>query len=307
VPTGDLLLVGHCGMKWLVSYLLLVTAFVLVVPSAGAQIVPTQTADDLVGDTVDTTTDVLGDVSQSVSGGDLGTSLDTTVSTTQQVATDALGSGTTSAGTVDPSMSSSGSTDGTSGGSRSSSRERAAGSASPGKEFRSRFDRLPPRLERLLERIELGRNVRANLRRLQQALASLSTRERARVLRLLNAEIRRLRADGVSATERKRIGRLIRAREQITELGPPAPTPAVVDTSTRVRTTGPSPAGGVLDALEAGRDASPGKAAASSGVGSSEPSGIREPGGFPIRIVLVLGAVLLAILGGLAIREEWPA
>jgi hypothetical protein len=149
--------------------------------------------------------------------------------------------------------------------------------------------------------------VRANLRRLQQALASLSARERACILHLLNAEIRRLRADGASASERKRIERLIRARERITAAGAPAPTPAVVDTSTRVLTAGTPPAGGVLGASAAGREAPPGKAATPTEAGSSDPSKTLDAGGFPFRILLAGGAVLLMILGGLAVREEWLA
>ena len=265
----------------------------VVVPCAGAQIVPLQTSDNLVGDTVETTAGTVGDVTQSLPVRDLSTGLGGTVSTTEQTATDVLNSVTSGAST--------------SGGSGSSSRDRADGTASPGKEFRSRFDRLPPRLERLLERIELGRNVRADLRRLQQALASLSAREQARVLRLLNAEISRLRADGVSAKERKRIERLIRAREAIAELGAPASTPAVADTSTRTRAAGSPPAGGVLGVSAAGRDASPGKAVPPTEAGSSGSAKTLDAGGFPLRILLAVGAVLLVILGGLALREEWPA
>jgi hypothetical protein len=69
---------------------------------------------------------------------------------------------------------------------------------------------LPRRLETLLERIELGRHVRANLRRLEHELAFASPALRIRILRLVRAEIRRLRAKGTTAAERSRIERLRR-------------------------------------------------------------------------------------------------
>ena len=274
-------------MRWLVPYLLLLTASVAVVPCARAETVPLRTSDDPVGDAVDTTTGAVDDLSKPVSTGDVGTAVGGAVSTLQQTATDTGGT--------------------PSGGSRTSSRDRAGSTASPGKEFRSRFDRLPLRLERLLERIELGRNVRANIARLQEALASLSASERARVIRLLNAEIRRLRANGLSPTERRRVARLLRAREEIVAPAAPTSSPEAVDARTTTRTTAPPLAGGVLGAAAAGYDASPGKAAPPTGGGSSQPSGIVEGGGFPLTIVLALGAVLLVILGGLAVREEWRA
>jgi hypothetical protein len=294
-------------MKWLVSQLCFLTAFLLVVPCAGAQDGLLQTSNDLIVDTVDTTTNAVGDLSQSVSLGDATDGLGGAVSTTEQTAAAVLDSGKSSTGSSAPATSGSASTEGTiSDGSGGSSRESAASSPSPGKEFRSRFDRLPPRLERLLERIELGRNVRANLRRLQEALASLSAQDRARVLRLLNAEIRQLRANGVSATERKRIERLIRVRGALTGLR--APTSAAADASTRTPTTGPSLADEALGASAAGGDVPPGKRAGAPGDGtrgSSSPMGLRAAGGFPFKIFLALGAVLLLILGGLAAKEEW--
>jgi hypothetical protein len=81
---------------------------------------------------------------------------------------------------------------------------------------------LPRRFETLLERIEFGRNVRANIRRLEQLLASASPALRTRVLRLLQAEIRRLRADGVTKAERSRIQRLQLARKALRTSPSPA-------------------------------------------------------------------------------------
>jgi hypothetical protein len=265
-------------MKWLVC-LFLLAAFASVVPCAGAQSVTLTTSDDPVGDAVETTEDTLRDLPRPDSLGD---------------STDDLGD--TAGDTVDSGT--------------------AAAGASPGKAFRTRFDPLPPRLERLLERIELGRNVRANLRLLEQALGSVSARERARLLRLLNAEIRRLRADGVSRTERRRIDRLIRARETVTALGTPPPTSAVVDTTAGTSGTalapgtGPRVGTGVLRAFVAGSKAPPEEQATpprGGAVGPSGPSGVPDEGGegaFPLVPLLALCAVLLVILGALAIKEE---
>ena len=62
--------------------------------------------------------------------------------------------------------------------------------------LRTTFDRLPRRLEALLERIVLGQEPGANLRRLEQALRAGPPQLRARVLRLLRAEMRRLKQGG---------------------------------------------------------------------------------------------------------------
>jgi hypothetical protein len=294
-------------MKWLGS-LLLLTAFVFVVPCAGAQTVPLQTSDDLVGDAVETTGDALADLSESVSLGDSTAGLVETASATQEAAADALGFGTASAGTSPPlldSTASQGEADST------ASQEEADGTASPGKAFRTRFDRLPPRLERLLERIELGRNVRANLRRLEQALASLSVRKRAGLLRLLNAEIRRLRGDGVSTAERRRIARLIRARATITARPVPTPTSAVAGASTGTPATALAPGAGDPFAVGIrGASVATGEAPPRDGpAGPSGPSGIPGEGAFPLtQVLLALGAAaLLVIVTGLAIKEERAA
>jgi hypothetical protein len=302
-------------MKWLVS-LLLLTAFAFVVPCAGAQTVPLQTSDDLVGDAVETTGDALADLSEPVSLGDSTAGLVETASATQEAAADALGSITASAGTSTPlsdSTAAQGEADGTASQGEAdgtASQGKADGTASPGKAFRTKFDRLPPRLERLLERIELGRNVRANLRRLEQALASLSVRERARLLRLLNAEIRRLRADGVSTAERRRIARLVRARATITAQPAPTPTSAVADASTGTPATAPAPgAGGPSAVGTLGASVSAGEAPPRDGaVGPSAPSGIPGEGAFSLtEVLLALGAVAFVIVTALAIKEERAA
>jgi hypothetical protein len=266
-------------MKWLVSFLPFLMLFASVVPCAPAQSVTLTTSDDPVGDAVETTEDTLRDLPQP---GSLGDSTDRLGDT----AGDGLDSGTALAG------------------------------ASPGKAFRTRFDRLPPRLERLLERIELGRNVRANLRRLERALASASVRDRARLLRLLNAEIRRLRADGVSPAERRSIERLIRTRATISALSVPTPTSAADATmgtsgSALAPGTGPRVGTGVLRAFVAGSKASPREGATRprDGAGSpSGPSGTPDGGAFPlIQVLLALCVALLVIGGGLAIKEDRAA
>jgi hypothetical protein len=183
---------------------------------------------------------------------------------------------------------------------------------SPGKAFRTRFDRLPPPLEKLLERIELGRNVPANLRRLEQALASVSVRERARLLHLLNAEIRRIRANGVSPLERSRIERLRGARARITALSGSAPTSAAADGTTGMSAnavapgTGPRVGTGILRAFVAGSKAS---AATPPRDGAGDPAGPSGAPAFPLLQVLLLAlcVVLLVIIGGLAIKEERAA
>jgi hypothetical protein len=271
--------------------LLLLTVLASVVPRASAQSVTLTTPDDPVGDAVETTEDTLGDLSPgevSPQG-----SLNDSTDRLGNSAGDAVDSGTASAG------------------------------ISPGKAFRSRFDRLPSRLERLLERIELGRNVRANLRRLEHELASLTARERARLLRLVNGEIRRLRADGVSRAVRKRIDRLIRARAKMTTLSgpttlsPPTPISGLAGARTGNRATGPAPgmyapfAGGFVEASAVRTPEPPSRVAAPPSGGGGDPSApskLSDPPASPLtEILLALCAVLLAILGALAIKEERSA
>ena len=260
-------------MKWLVS--LLLTAFASVAPCAGAQSLTVTTSNDPVGDAIETTEDALGDATQPGSMGDSAGGLGDTGG-------DAADSGT------------------------------APAHASPGKAFRTRFDRLPSRLERLLERIELGRDVRANLRRLEQALASASAGERARLLRLLDAEIRRLRTDGVSPTERRRIKRLARTRAALTAQSAPttvAGADAPAGSSGRTLGAVPgAPAGGEVLGAPVARNAAPPSNGVPPKGGAVEPSGPAETSAFPlIEVLLALGAVLLVIVAGFAVKEERSA
>jgi hypothetical protein len=157
--------------------------------------------------------------------------------------------------------------DGTSTGSGSSRADARTGSKSrprAGREYKSRFDRLPRRLELLLERIELGRHVQANLRRLEALLAD-SPGLRAQVLRALEAELARLRAGDVTPAEHRRIDRLVFIRTALTApLASPAPAPAAtgvvpVDRSPVEHAGGVSPAisGSEPSRAESGRHGSP--------------------------------------------------
>ena len=129
----------------------------------------------------------------------------------------------------------------------------------------TRFDRLPRRYERLLERIESGRHVRANIARLQALLASASPQLRARVLRQIRLEIRRLERGGLTRRERAAVRRL---RALLTTLQAPASRPATHSPSALGRVEG----SGILGAtVSAG-----GVSAASAG---SESAGSRPTSG----------------------------
>jgi hypothetical protein len=252
--------------------------FVFLLFSAFTSLVPCAGAQVVTLTTPDTTLttpdDPLGDLSQTGSVGDSTDRLDNT-------AGDAVDSGTASARTT------------------------------PGKAFRTKFDRLPSRFERLLERIELGRNVRANLKRLEQMLGSVSARERERLLRVLNAEIRRLRAGGVSPAERRRIRRLIRTRAALTAPPPATPTTNVAAGTagtagtTRASGTRPSVGEGVLQASATASKAPPSKEATPPSRGAGESPHEGDDGAFALSpLLLALGALLLLIIAALAIKEE---
>lgn len=115
--------------------------------------------------------------------------------------------------TVVPDLTDTGVTETAVGGSVGSGASGALSAVSPGSSqarFHSRFDRLPRRYEVLLERIELGRNVRASIARLRALLASASPRLRARLVRLIRMEIRRLEQGGLTKRERAAVQRLRR-------------------------------------------------------------------------------------------------
>src|SRR6185436_7721713 len=107
---------------------------------------------------------------------------------------------------------------GSRGSAETSNRGRAAGSRgdrkAPGRSYHTRFDRLPRRAEVLLERIELGRNMRANLRRLE-ALLRRSPALRAELARALRSELARLRKGGLTHAERRQVRRLVRVQRAL--------------------------------------------------------------------------------------------
>ena len=129
-------------------------------------------------------------------------------------ATDAV-SGATDAVSGSGALSGSGTTSATSSGADGGSGSASSGDASSGSTTDSnrgsphtRFDRLPGRYESLLERIESGRHVRANIARLRALLASASPQLRARIMRFIRLEIRRLERGGLTRRERAAVQRL---------------------------------------------------------------------------------------------------
>jgi hypothetical protein len=253
--------------------------------SAAAQVVPDveDTTSDVVGSVTSTADDILNDVVGS-EGGVVGG------------ATDGAGSGFDGVGELVPLVGSgetSGSTSARRGG--DSGRAAARGDSSRPHE-RTRFDRLPRRLEALLERIELGRNVRANLRRLEKALESASPALRARVLRLIRAEIDRLKRGGTTRSERRSIERLRLALERLNEVPVPAPAPEAA-------TTAEAAPGGPVVAVGSREDRLPtsGALGQRAGDGAPRPDPTApspqpfppDDGGLPF----VLGLVLLFLIG----------
>lgn len=244
---------------------LLIVGCLLTAASAAGQTVDLPvvegTASNAIGTVTSTTTGVVGTVGNAVDQA-TGSSAGSTVSGVADTATSASGS------SLATDSSSSGST--TSSGDRTSasSRRSASDSGASRPRIKTRFDRLPRRLETLLERIELGQNVRANLRRLERALASASPEMRTRVLRLIRAEITRLRKGGTTPRDRRRIERLRFALEMLTRGSPPAaelsPTSGVA-TSEPVTTreqpgrtrNEPGQKTGVLETQAGGRDEQP--------------------------------------------------
>jgi hypothetical protein len=258
-------------------------AVLLTVTPAGAQTVALPDLEDTLDQTVDTVTSTAtnaGDtVNQTVdtvtsTASDAGETVNETVDTVTSTAGQAAGTVQGAVGSATLSTSSAPSVGGTSGGgstggstsSGSTATSEASGgsaragspegprSSSSARSRRTKFDRLPRRFETLLERIEFGRNVRANIRRLEHLLASASPAVRARVLRLLRAEIRRLRADGVTKAERSRIERLQLARKALRS-GPAAPQSSPAGAA--AASSGSSPLQAAV-APEASVDGSPG-------------------------------------------------
>ncbi len=171
---------------------------------AGAQVLdPIGTVTSAIS-TITSQTTVVSDLTGSV----------TNATSSVSGATDAV-SGATDAVSGSGSLSDSGTTNASSSGADGGSGSAPSGDASSGSTTDSnrgsphtRFDRLPRRYESLLERIESGRHVRANIARLRALLASASPQLRARVMRFIRLEIRRLERGGLTRRERAAVQRL---------------------------------------------------------------------------------------------------
>jgi hypothetical protein len=94
---------------------------------------------------------------------------------------------------------------------------------------------LPRRAEILIERIELGRNMRANLRRLE-ALLRRSPALRAQFARALRSELARLRKGGLTHAERRQVRRLIHVQRALRHT--PSGSPSVLDPASAMEPSG---------------------------------------------------------------------
>jgi hypothetical protein len=185
---------------------------------AGAQVLdPIGTVTSAISTITSQTTvvsDLTGSVTSATSSGSGATGAVSGATGAVSGATDAV-SGTTDVVSGSDAVSGSGTTSATSSGADGGSGSASSGDASSGSATDSnrgsphtRFDRLPRRYESLLERIESGRHVRANIARLRALLASASPQLRARVMRFIRLEIRRLERGGLTRRERAAVQRL---------------------------------------------------------------------------------------------------
>jgi hypothetical protein len=143
----------------------------------------------------------------------------------------------------------------------------------------TRFDRLPRRYESLLERIESGRHVRANIARLRALLASASPQLRARVMRFIRLEIRRLERGGLTRQERAAVQRL---RTLLTTLQGQMPRLAPQEPLTLGRVEG----SGILWATPSGGGVSAATTGSESGSARRSTSGRDEAGSATPRLPL---------------------
>ena len=185
----------------------------------GSNVVATATsAADPVGTVTSTANDAVGTLNDAV--GTVTTNAGDAVGNVTSTAsgTAAIVDGVNSGSQTPTASSSAGSSSDDSGGTSSSDRRRAAGSRgdrkAPGRSYQTRFDRLPHRAEVLLERIELGRNMRANLRRLE-ALLRHSPALRDELARALRSELARLRNAGLTHAERHQVRRLVHVQRAL--------------------------------------------------------------------------------------------
>ena len=176
----------------------------------GSNVVATATTalDDPVGTVASTANDAVGTPNDAVGN----------VTSTASGTAGSIADGVNSGSQTPTASSSTGSSSNDSGGTSSSDRRRATGSRgdgkAPGRSYHTRFDRLPHRAEVLLERIELGRNMRANLRRLE-ALLRHSPALRDELARALRSELARLRNGGLTHAERRQVRRLVHVQRAL--------------------------------------------------------------------------------------------
>jgi hypothetical protein len=158
------------------------------------------TANDAVGTATGTANDAAGTVTSTATG-TAGSLVGGSSTGSQGTASSVPGTGSSGSGGAS-------SRAGRSGGSRGDRR-------APGRSYHTRFDRLPRRAEVLLERIELGRHPRANLRRLE-ALLRRSPELRPELARALRSEVARLRKGGLTNAERRQLHRLAHVQQALT-------------------------------------------------------------------------------------------
>jgi hypothetical protein len=271
---------------------------------AGVQLDPIGTVTSAISTIASQTTvvsDLTGSATSATSGATSGAS--------GSGATDAV-SGVTDAVSGSGAASGSGTTDANSSGADGGSASTSSGDASSGSATasnpgspRTRFDRLPRRYETLLERIESGRHVRANIARLRALLASASPELRARIMRLIRLEIRRLERGGLTRQERAAVQRL---RDLLTMLEGPASRPAAQGPLTLRRVEGsgtlwaPARGGGVEAATAGSKSRLPGRPPTSAGVGDAIPklplALPPPPSGLSYWWLLILAAIACLLL-----------
>jgi hypothetical protein len=256
---------------------------------AGAQVLdPIGTVTSAISPITSQTTvvsDLTGSVTSATSSGSGATDAVSGATDAVSGATDAV-SGAIDAVSGLGALSGSGTTDGTSSGADGGSGSASSGDASSGSATDSnrgsphtRFDRLPRRFERLLERIESGRHVRANIARLRAMLASASPQLRARVMRFIRLEIRRLERGGLTGRERAAVQRL---RTLLTTLQGQMPRLAPREPSTLGRVEG----SGILWATPSGGGVSAATTGSESGSARRSTSGRDEAGSATPRLPL---------------------
>ena len=276
----------------------------------GSNVVATSTSavDDPVGtvtstanDAVGTPNDVVGTVT--TNAGDAVGNVTSTASGTA-----AIVDGVNSGSQTPTASSSAGSSSDDSGGTSSSDRRRAAGSRgdekAPGRSYHTRFDRLPYRAEVLLERIELGRNMRANLRRLEALLRHSPA---------LRDELARLRNGGLTHAERRQVRRLVHVQRTLAAWA--RGSSSTLDSASALESRGslmPNPLSGVESAATSPESATSQDAVAgadaqrqANGSGSDIFGTLPLPGGVdgrPAWVMILLDVVLwLCILALVAI------